>query len=152
MYIVQSMMIEKTLASLLSRSAVFDIMLDQNMRESQVGEVDILDVEPETLKQMLEFIYTGQVLGILLHRWSLKRSISQVQDGKYTEELLYAADKYGLIELVIIILQNQFAIHFLLSDTALCAPIQIWGEPIAADVQLFSLSIFYVSIIFGSYL
>ena len=68
MYIVQSMMIEKTLASLLSRSAVFDIMLDQNMRESQVGEVDILDVEPETLKQMLEFIYTGQVLGILLHR------------------------------------------------------------------------------------
>ena len=55
------MMIEKLLASLLSRSAVFDIMLDQNMRESQVGEVDILDMEPETLKQMLEFIYTGQV-------------------------------------------------------------------------------------------
>ena len=67
MYIVQSMMIKKTLASLLSRSAVFDIMLDQNMRESLVGEVDILDVEPETLKQMLEFIYTGQVLGFLLH-------------------------------------------------------------------------------------
>ena len=62
------MMIKKTLASLLSRSAVFDIMLDQNMRESQVGEVDILDVEPETLKQMLEFIYTGQVLVILFHR------------------------------------------------------------------------------------
>ena len=62
------MMIEKTLASLLSRSAVFDIMLDQNMRESLVGEVDILDVEPETLKQILEFIYTGQVLGILLHK------------------------------------------------------------------------------------
>ena len=62
------MMIEKLLASLLSRSAVFDIMLDQNMRESQVGEVDILDVEPETLKQMLEFIYTGQVLGIVFHR------------------------------------------------------------------------------------
>ena len=68
MYIVVSMMIEKLLTSLLSRSAVFDIMLDQNMRESQVGEVDILDMEPETLKQMLEFIYTGQVLGILFHR------------------------------------------------------------------------------------
>ena len=64
----QLMMIEKTLASLLSRSSVFDAMLDKNMRESQVGEVDILDVEPETLKQMLEFIYTGQVLGILLHK------------------------------------------------------------------------------------
>ena len=62
------MIIEKTLTSLLSRSSVFDAMLDKNMRESQVGEVDILDVEPETLKQMLEFIYTGQVLGILLHK------------------------------------------------------------------------------------
>ena len=60
------MIIVKTLASLLSRSSVFDAMLDKNMRESQVGEVDILDVEPETLKQMLEFIYTGQVLGFLL--------------------------------------------------------------------------------------
>ena len=62
------MVIEKTLASLLSRSSVFDAMLDKNMLESQVGEVDILDVEPETLKQMLEFIYTGQVLGIVFHR------------------------------------------------------------------------------------
>ena len=60
------MILEKTLTSLLSRSSVFDAMLDKNMRESQVGEVDILDVEPETLKQMLEFIYTGQVLGSLL--------------------------------------------------------------------------------------
>ena len=62
------MIIEKTLTSLLSRSSVFDAMLDKNMLESQVGEVDILDVEPETLKQMLEFIYTGQVLGIVFHR------------------------------------------------------------------------------------
>ena len=61
------MIIEKTLTSLLYRSSVFDAMLDKNMLESQVGEVDILDVEPETLKQMLEFIYTGQVLGSLLY-------------------------------------------------------------------------------------
>ena len=26
-----------------------------------MGEVDILDVNPDTFKQMLEFIYTGQV-------------------------------------------------------------------------------------------
>ena len=115
-------MIEKTLTSLLSRSAVFDIMLDQNMRESQVGEVDILDMEPETLKQMLEFIYTGQVLGILLHKCSLKRSISQVQDGKYTEELLYAADKYGLIELVVIILRFKINLSSISSfQIQLCA-------------------------------
>ena len=70
----QLMMIVKTLASLLSRSSVFDAMLDKKMLESQVGEVDILDVEPETLKLILEFIYTGQVLGFLLYTctWSLQ--------------------------------------------------------------------------------
>ena len=36
-------------------------MLDHNMKESQNAEVDILDVDPDTLKKMLEFIYTGQV-------------------------------------------------------------------------------------------
>ena len=36
-------------------------MLDQNMKEARMGEVDILDVNPDTLKPMLEFIYTGQV-------------------------------------------------------------------------------------------
>ena len=36
-------------------------MLDQNMEEARTGAVDILDVDPGTLKQMLEFIYTGQV-------------------------------------------------------------------------------------------
>ena len=36
-------------------------MLDQNMVEAQKGEVDIVDVDPDTLKQMLEFVYTGQV-------------------------------------------------------------------------------------------
>ena len=43
------------------RSAVFDRMLDQNMVEAQKGEVNIVDVDPDTLKQMLEFVYTGQV-------------------------------------------------------------------------------------------
>ena len=46
----------------ISRSAVFDRMLDQDMMETQTGEVDIFDVDPETLKRMLEFIYTGQVV------------------------------------------------------------------------------------------
>ena len=40
---------------------VFDRMLDQNMKETETGEVDIIDVDPDTLKQLLEFIYTGQV-------------------------------------------------------------------------------------------
>merc|ERR1719447_2403225 len=68
---------------LVSRSAVFDRMLDQNMVEAEKGEVNIVDVEPDTLKQMLEFVYTGQV-----------------QEEDYTPELLYAADKYELSDLV----------------------------------------------------
>ena len=36
-------------------------MLDQNMKEARLGEVEITDVDPDTLKKMLEFIYTGQV-------------------------------------------------------------------------------------------
>jgi len=68
---------------LAASSVVFDRMLDQNMQEAQMGEVDIFDVDPDTLKQMLEFIYT-----------------EQVEDETYTAELLYAADKYELGELV----------------------------------------------------
>ena len=36
-------------------------MFDHNMKEARVGEVDIGDVDPDTLKLMLEFIYTGEV-------------------------------------------------------------------------------------------
>ena len=45
-----------------SSSVVFDSMLEQNMKEARLGEVDITDVDPDTLKKMLEFIYTGQVV------------------------------------------------------------------------------------------
>jgi len=77
-------------AILAVRSAVFDRMFDQNMMEAQTGEVDISDVDPETLKLMLEFIYSGQV-----------------EDENYTAELLYAADKYELSGLVNLC-ANQF--------------------------------------------
>ena len=35
-------------------------MLDHNMTEARMGEVDIVDVDHDTLNKMLEFIYTGQ--------------------------------------------------------------------------------------------
>ena len=82
-----------------SRSVVFDRMLDQNMMEAQMGEVDILDADPDTLKRMLEFIYTGQVE--VASFWNAQNfSPWQVKDENYTAELLYAADKYGLDGLV----------------------------------------------------
>ena len=33
------------------------------MKEARTGKVDIVDVKPETLKRMLEFIYTGHNTG-----------------------------------------------------------------------------------------
>ena len=35
-------------------------MFDMNMKETLTGEVKIMDLEVETLKQLLEFIYTGE--------------------------------------------------------------------------------------------
>jgi len=68
---------------LAARSPVFDIMFDQQMIEDETAEVNILDVDSDTFKNLLEFIYTGKVA-----------------EERYTAELLYAADKYDLDELV----------------------------------------------------
>ena len=88
------------------RSVVFESMLKQNMREAQTNEVDIPDVDLDTLKLMLEFIYSGQV-GIRLFSKNvgtitlLSNIITlKVNDENYTAELLYAADKYELSDLV----------------------------------------------------
>ena len=87
---------------LLYRSAVFESMLKQNMREAQTNEVDIPDVDPDTLKLMLEFIYSGQV-GIRLFSknvGTITLLSNKVENENYTAELLYAADKYELSDLV----------------------------------------------------
>ena len=39
---------------------MFNRMLDHNMTEARMGEVDIVDVDHDTLNKMLQFIYTGQ--------------------------------------------------------------------------------------------
>ena len=75
-------------------------MFDQLMIETETAEVNILDVDSDTLKILLEFIYTGKESN-LIHFIALKLSHSQqVAEEKYTAELLYAADKYELDELV----------------------------------------------------
>ena len=50
-------------------------MLEQNMKEARLGEVDITDVDPDTLKKMLEFIYSGQVVNRMLKMLSLGREL-----------------------------------------------------------------------------
>ena len=44
-------------------------MFDMNMKEALTGEVKIMDLEVETLKQLLEFIYTGEVQ--FTHLWEI---------------------------------------------------------------------------------
>ena len=57
------------------------------MKEAQTGKVDIVDIKPETLKRMLEFVYTGHYTGqvgihvflfskLFLHnRWEMKTTL-----------------------------------------------------------------------------
>ena len=46
-------------------------MFDQQMIETETAEVNILDVDSDTLKLLLEFIYTGKVSS-LIHFIALK--------------------------------------------------------------------------------
>ncbi|XP_071033409.1 speckle-type POZ protein-like [Parasteatoda tepidariorum] len=55
----QDLPVHKTV--LIARSPVFSTMFDQNMIEKQTGIVDIVDVDVETLKSFLEYLYTGSV-------------------------------------------------------------------------------------------
>lgn len=70
-------------AILAARSPMLRAMFSLDMREKNASEIEISDVEPDTLAQMVEFIYTG--------------SVADVDDR--ADELLAAADKYGLTRL-----------------------------------------------------
>lgn len=65
---------------LASRSPVFSAMLSHDMREKTESKVVIGDIEPEVLKEMLRFIYCGDVRNTL----------------ELAPELLAVADKYQL--------------------------------------------------------
>ena len=59
-------------------------MFKTGMTEVNTGQVVIKDLKEATLKQLLEFIYTGKV--------------AELED--HLEMLLYAADKYQITDLV----------------------------------------------------
>ena len=58
-------------------------MFSSGMTESQSNEVNITDLEPGTVKLMLQYIYSG----------------TSTQDIHSMEDLLQAADKYELVAL-----------------------------------------------------
>lgn len=67
---------------LAARSAVFEAMFQHEMTEQRLSEVIISDMSPDTVQEMLEYIYCGKFL-----------------ENSNTASLLAAADKYDLQEL-----------------------------------------------------
>ena len=81
-FIVQNLKIPAHKAVLAARSPVFAAMFQSEMQENSSNEVVVTDMEPDALKQMLQFIYTGRC-----------------QIGAWTEDLFFAADKYDIKDL-----------------------------------------------------
>ncbi|XP_035294235.1 speckle-type POZ protein-like isoform X1, partial [Cricetulus griseus] len=73
-------------AILAARSPVFRAMFENDMEESRKNRVEILDLEPQVFKAMMEFIYTGKAPD--LHSMA--------------NAVLAAADKYGLERLKVL--------------------------------------------------
>jgi len=65
---------------LASSSPVFKAMLTSNMKEKINNEIEIDDIKPEVMTELLEFIYTGRSSNL----------------DNFSEDLLIAADKYGI--------------------------------------------------------
>lgn len=63
-----------------ARSPVFSAMFQDNMEEEQEYSVQFTDIDDETLRKLLQFIYSGKV--------------ENIQNS--AERLLFAADKYAL--------------------------------------------------------
>lgn len=67
-------------AILAARSPVFGAMFEHEMEERKNGRVQILDVESDVFKEMLQFIYTGKTSKL----------------NEMAPELLAAADKVSI--------------------------------------------------------
>ena len=69
---------------------MFSTMLDTDMKEAASGRIKVEDVHPETIGQMLDFIYKGEMF-------------APDQEAKVSDEtiieLLHCADKYEIDEL-----------------------------------------------------
>lgn len=65
------------------RSAVFETMMETNMRENSENRAKIADISPPAFLEFLRFIYCGKVEGV----------------DEHAVELLYAATKYDIQDL-----------------------------------------------------
>ena len=75
---------------LASASDVFKKMFENEMQEKKTGVVNITDVDPEVMSDLLSYTYTGSAPNVKSH----------------TKELLFTADKYGMDNLVFICMKQ----------------------------------------------
>ena len=66
------------------RSPVFKAMFQSNMKENELGTVEIEDIQQEAFSEFLSYIYTGSI---------------SLSFDKYGKELLAVADKYQVDKL-----------------------------------------------------
>ena len=78
---------------LAARSPVFNAMFSNAMTESTSGIVNITDVDPDVLEQLLRFMYTGE----LHHSASCSKRLAAVAD-KYQVETLQNLCQHGIDE------------------------------------------------------
>lgn len=88
-------------AILAARSPMFRGMFSHDMKETKYNRVDVPDVEPDVLEEMLRFIYTGR--SILDPKLTTNNLANNCRDPKEQErdqqlaiDLLQAANKYQL--------------------------------------------------------
>jgi speckle-type POZ protein len=77
-------------AMLACRSPVFAAMFEHGMAEARSDRVNIEDIDPEVLREMLRFMYTGSAPSL----------------DRMADELLAAADKYQLERLKVLYLET----------------------------------------------
>lgn len=91
-------------AILAARSPMFKGMFSHAMKETKYNRVDVTDVDPDVLQEMLRFIYTGKTL--LEPRLQInkeqKDQKEQEREQHLAIELLQAANKYQLDRLKLI--------------------------------------------------
>lgn len=89
-------------AILAARSPVFSAMFEHEMSEARSDRVEINDIDPEVLKEMLRFMYTGISWFPTNDSRYLLGSAPNLD--RMPDELLAAADKYQLERLKVLLI------------------------------------------------
>lgn len=87
-------------AILAARSPMFRGMFSHDMKETKFNRVEVPDVDPDVLQEMLRYIYTGKCM--LEPRLQNKEPKEQEKEQHLAIELLQAANKYQLDRLKLI--------------------------------------------------